>query len=139
MADFEIIEADFQQFYHLDLAEVKFRRFARLLVNLPPESRMVQKYSAFKDWNWDKEVQAQILHGIDVLTTMFANSHRKKGTAPLKAPKLAQPKYVEDAKKELADKPKVTEEEKEDIIAFFKERNNQVNDIEEKIKNGSKN
>ena len=98
---------------------------------------MVQKYSDFKDWNWDKEVQTQILHTLDLLVTMYSNAHRKKGTQPLKAPKLVQPKYVEDAKKELAGKPKITEEEKESIIAYFEQRNNQVNNMEEKIKDGS--
>ena len=137
MADYEIIEADFQQYYHLDIAEVKFRRYARLLLNLPPESRMVQKYSAFKDWNWDKEVQVQILHSLDVLVAMYANSHKKKSTAPIKAPPLIQPKYVEEAKKELAGKPKVTEEEKENIIAYFEQRNSQVSKIEEGTTNGA--
>ena len=133
MADFEIIEADFQQYYHLDVATLKFRRYARLLINLPMESRFIQKYSPFKDWNWDKEMQSQILHTLDSIATMYANSHRKKGTKALKAPVQAQPDYVEKAKKEAKNKKKEENElDQLDLTEIFEKRNNKVNKLEAK-------
>lgn len=131
MADYEIVEADFQQYYNLDIASLGFRRFARLLVNLPPESRYVCKYSPFKDWNWDREVQSQILHMLDVLAVMYVNSHKKKGSAPLKAPPLSQPQYVLDAKKQLKEqKREESKYDSMDLARIFEERNNQATKLE---------
>lgn len=124
MADFEIIEADFQQFYNLDVSTLGFRRYARLLVNLPEDSRMVKKYSPFKDWNWDKEMQSQILRAVDNMTTVYINSNRKKGSKKLKPPEQVQPDYVKEAKKKLGEERKIKAREKQKELAeFFKKRN----------------
>lgn len=134
MADFEIVEADFQQFYHLDVSSLGFRRYARLLVNLPAESRMVQKWSAFKDWSWDKEVQSQILRMLDLISCNMVNMNRKKGTRPLKVGEQFQPDYVKqakkDAKKQKREESAVTQEELADI---FEKRNSKVKKLEEKV------
>ena len=134
MADFEIIEADFQQYYGLDVSLLGFRRYARLLLQLPPESRMVQKYSPFKDWNWDREVQSQILHAIDTFAAMFANANRKKGAKPIKAQEQPQPDYVKKAKKEVKEgKKEDNKSTQEELAEFFSKKNNQVKSIEEKL------
>jgi len=134
VADFEIIEADFQQFYTLDVTTIGFRRYARLLVNLPPESRFVQKCSPFKDWSWDKEVQTQILHAIDMFSAMYANAHRKKGSQPIKAPEVVQPDYVIEAKKKAKEaKREQNGVEQKELAELFNKRNNKVKDIEGKI------
>lgn len=131
MADFEIIEADFQQYYNLDVSQLGFRRYARLLINLPPESRFMQRYSPFKDWSWDKEVQVQILHSIDVLSAMYANSHRKKGAKPLKPPELIQPEYVAKAKKQAKEDKKATnQDDQKDLSDIFEKRNSKVKKLE---------
>lgn len=131
MADFEIVEADFQQYYNLDVSQMGFRRYARLLINLPPESRFIQKYSPFKDWNWDKEVQAQILHAIDVFATMYANSHRKKGSSTIKPPELIQPEYVVLAKQQAKkDKKAMNRDNQKDLSDIFEKRNNKVKKLE---------
>ena len=131
MADFEIIEADFQQYYNLNVSQLGFRRYARLLANLPLESRFVQKYSPFKDWNWDKEVQVQILHAIDVFATMYANSHRKKGSSVIKPPELIQPEYVALAKKQAnKDKKAMNQDSQKNLSEIFEKRNNKVKKLE---------
>lgn len=131
MADFEIVEADFQQFYNLDISQLGFRRYARLLINLPMESRFMQKQSPFKDWNWDKEMQSQILHALDMLAAMYANSHRKKGAKPIKPPELVQPDYVIKAKKQAKEDKKVdNQEDQKDLADIFEKRNNKVKRIE---------
>lgn len=101
------------------------------MINLPPESRFMQRYSPFKDWSWDKEVQVQILHSIDVLSAMYANSHRKKGAKPLKPPELIQPEYVAKAKKQAKEDKKATnQDDQKDLSDIFEKRNSKVKKLE---------
>lgn len=131
MADFDLIEADFQQFYHLDVSELGFQRYARLLLQLPAESRFVRKVSPFKDWSWDKEIQSQILHTMDTIAVMYANSHRKKGAQPLKVPPQTQPDYVEKAKKGAKEeKRERLKEDQADLAKIFEKHNSNVNKLE---------
>lgn len=133
MADFEIIEADFQQYYNLDVSRLGFRRYARLLLQLPQESRTVHKYSPFKDWNWDREIQSQILHAVNTLTVMFANANRKKGVQPIKVGEQPQPDYVKKAKKETKENKKENNVVvREELDRFFSRKNNQVKILKEK-------
>ena len=117
MADFEIVEADFQQYYNLDVSTLGFQRYARLLINLPLESRFVQKYSPFKDWNWDKEVQSRILQMLDLISCHLVNMHRKKGTKAVKVGEQFQPDFVLEAKKALKNEKKeaAKEDQKEKL------------------------
>lgn len=132
MADYEIIEADFQQYYNLDVATLKFRRYARLLINLPIESRFVQKYLPFKDWDWDKEVQSRILQMLDIISCHLVNMHRKKGTKAIKPSDQFQPDYVKEAKKQAKeDKRETAKEDQQDLAAIFEARNNKVNKLED--------
>lgn len=130
MADFEIIEADFQQFYNIDVSGLGFQRYARLLINLPAESRFIQKYSPFKDWNWEKEIQSQILRSIDAIATIYANVHRKKGTPAIKPPDQVQPDYVVKAKKDAKVKKKKDNQlAQESLIKEFESRNKNTKQI----------
>lgn len=136
MADYEIIEADFQQYYHLDVATLKFRRYARLLINLPIESRFAQKYLPSKDWNWDKEVQSRILQMLDIISCSLVNMHRKKGTKAIKPSEQFQPDYVKEAKKQAKENKRETaKEDQEDLAKIFEARNNNVNKLERSNKN----
>lgn len=130
MADFEIIEADFQQYYNLDVSRLGFRRYARLLLNLPVDSRFISDKVDSKDWNWDKEVQSRILYTLDAISCQISNMNRKKGTKPRKPSDQFQPDYVTEAKKKIQGKGKLTKEEKEDLEAFFSRRNNKINNLE---------
>lgn len=131
MADYEIIEADFQQYYNLDIASLKFRRYARLLVNLPIESRFVQKYLPSKDWNWDKEVQSRILQMLDIISCHLVNMHRKKGTKAIKPSEQFQPDYVREAKNMAKENKRETaKREQEDLAAIFEARNNNINRLD---------
>lgn len=131
MADFEIIEADFQQYYNIDVASLGFQRYARLLANLPLESRFVQKYSPFKDWNWDKEVQSRILQILEIISCNIINMHRKKGKKPLKPGEQFQPDYVKKAKADTKNEAKrAAKEEQKDLSELFEKRNNKVNKLE---------
>ena len=137
MVDFDIVEADFQQYYNLDVSTLKFQRYARLLINLPTESRTMQKYSAFKDWNWDKEVQSRILQMLDLISCHLVNMHRKKGTKPLKVQDQFQPDYVKEAKKLAREnKKELSREKQEDLATIFEARNNNVKRLEDKVNGG---
>lgn len=134
MADYEIIEADFQQYYNIDVATLGFCRYARLLVNLPMESRFIQKYSPFKDWDWDKEVQSRILQMLDLISCHLVNMNRKKGTKALKVQEQFQPDYVKDAKKQLkSGKKESNKEAQEDLAEIFESRNNNVKKLEDRV------
>ena len=131
MADYEIIEADFQQYYNLDIASLKFRRYARLLVNLPIESRFVQKYLPSKDWDWDKEVQSRILQMLDIISCHLVNMHRKKGMKAIKPSEQFQPDYVREAKNMAKENKRETAKtEQEDLAAIFEARNNNINRLD---------
>lgn len=134
MADFEIIEADFQQFYNLDVMSLGFQRYARLLVNLPMESRFIQKYSPFKDWDWDKEVQSRILQMLDLISCHLVNMNRKKGTKALKVSDQFQPDYVKEAKKDIKKQKKETAAiNQEELASIFEKRNSEVKELEERV------
>lgn len=134
MADFEIIEADFQQFYNLDVMSLGFQRYARLLVNLPMESRFIQKYSPFKDWDWDKEVQSRILQMLDLISCHLVNMNRKKGTKALKVSDQFQPDYVKEAKKDVKKQKKETAAtDQEELASIFEKRNSEVKELEERV------
>ena len=138
MADFEIIEADFQQYYQLDVSTLKFRRFARLLKNLPAEARWIQAHAPLKDWNWDREMQTHILHSIDTLGVMFANANRKKGTKRAKVPPPLRPDYVTKGTKSLNQKKREDNKAKsEELARFFEKREAQMKKIEEATTDGA--
>jgi len=97
----------------------------------------VQKYSPFKDWNWDKEIQSQILQAIDMFMVMYANANRKKGSKKIQPPELMQPDYVKKAKKNTKEQTKEDMKAKQkDLAEIFTKRNNQVKSIEELLKDG---
>lgn len=97
----------------------------------------MQKYSPFKDWNWDKEIQSQILQAIDMLMVMYANANRKKGSRKIQPPELMQPDYIKKAKKNTKEQTKEDMKVKQkDLAEIFTKRNNQVKSIEELLKDG---
>lgn len=77
-------------------------------------------------------MQSQILRSIDTFATMFANSNRRKGKAPMKAPKQTQPDYVEKAKKDMVkQKTEENKEEQRSLAEIFEKRNSEIKQIEE--------
>lgn len=79
------------------------------------------------DWTWNKEVQSQILHELDVISCQLANMFKEKGKKKAKPQELMQPDYVKAAKSKMAEKRrnegKRTAEEMKEIEAFWKSRN----------------
>lgn len=134
--DATIIEADFQQYYGLELDLIfrqNFPRFCRLLLHLPFESRFIQKYSETKDWSWDKEVQSQILHALDVISCQLANMTKKEGRTPAKPQPQLQPDYVKKAKvdnqRRQRQKDAVSVDELNEMRQFWATYNNRAGEI----------
>ena len=128
MASYELIEADFQQYYNLDVSRLlygDFRRCLRLMGNLPPTARLMTKISPFKQWQWDDEVKSQILHTLDMISCQISNMGKKKGAKPNKPRKQLQPDYVEKAKKEISKKQKEANSNyAQELADFWEKRNN---------------
>jgi hypothetical protein len=109
-------------------------RFCRLLVNLPLESRFLQKYIPTKDWDWEKETQSRILMQLDVISCQLSNMFRKKGTKPRKPAEQFQPDYVKEAKKDAKREKAVSNKDSQQELAeIFEKRNNKVKSLEEKL------
>ena len=131
MADFEIIEADFQQYYQIDVSKLNFQRYARLLINLPIESRFMKKYIPSKDWDFDKETQSRILMMLDVISCQLSNMFKKKGVKPRKPDEQFQPDYVKDAKKQVKNLNKeLNKEEQIELAELFERKNNNVKKLD---------
>ena len=130
MEEYALIEADFQQYYTLDLSERArwgFQRYARLFINLPVESRTIRHYSPAVAWTWQDEVQSRILHEISALIAVTINMNRKPGSPPIKPDKQFQPEAVEEAKKvydkERRASSQYTEEDMKAIREFWERKN----------------
>jgi hypothetical protein len=98
------------------------------------ESRFIQKYSPFKDWDWDKEVQSRILQMLDLISCHLVNMNRKKGTKALKVSDQFQPDYVKEAKKDIKKQKKETAAaNQEELASIFEKRNSEVKELEERV------
>lgn len=131
--DSEIIEADFQQYYNLELESLirtNFPRYCRLLLQLPFEARFVQKYCKSKDWDWDKETQSRILHALDTISCQLSNMIKKKSEPLRKPDEQFQPDYVKKAKAEARrigqEEAEVSQKEVKDMQIFWESYNNRV-------------
>lgn len=138
MEEFALVEADFQQYYQLNLDEAfdqmldrprGFLRYARLFAGLPPESRIMKKLNPVGSWSWKDETLSRILYELSSIQATLYNTNRKKGAKALKPDEQYQPDYVDEAKKAYQEWKKEQEAQKEDIAAmdaFWKARNPDV-------------
>ena len=144
MEDFALVEADFQQYYHLNLLNevpidsdgkrTGFLRYARLFSNLPAESRIMREYDPMGGWSWNDEVQSRILAKIEAVEVALYNINRKKNAKPIEPSPQFEPDYVKRAKKnhekrEKAEKAERLKVEKAQMDAFWMARNPEVNTI----------
>lgn len=129
MEEFDLVEADFQQYYQLDVTKLPFRKYARLFANLPVESRVIKKLAPTANWTWRDETLSRILRELEILNAAFFNANRSKGTKPEKAGEQFQPEDVKKAKE--AYKLEQENKEKDEVElkrmrAFWAARNPEV-------------
>lgn len=95
-----MLEADFQRFYQLDLAQElgrSPRRVLSLAASLPPESMLVRKLLGDRaSWDWTNELlAAQLELAHDTMRLMAAGFGVKKHRIPkefrMRRPELPQP------------------------------------------------
>ena len=131
--EFSLVEADFQQYYHLDLLEVcsyadgrrsGFLRYARLFENLPTESRIFRKLVPAASWTWRDETLSQILQELNILRTMTYNMNKRKTAERAKAMKKFEPDYIITAREEIEkSKKREQAEERAELEDFWRELN----------------
>lgn len=131
--EFSLVEADFQQYYHLNLLEAcpdadgrrsGFLRYARLFENLPVESRIFRKLVPAASWTWRDETLSQILQELNILTTLTYNMNKRKTAKPAKAMKKFEPEYVAEMRKQLdKDYKKQQSEEQADLKDLWQQLN----------------
>lgn len=131
--EFSLVEADFQQYYHLNLLEAcpdtdgcrsGFLRYARLFENLPVESRIFRKLVPAASWTWRDETLSQILQELNILTTLTYNMNKRKTAKPAKTMKKFEPEYVSEMRKQLdKDRKKQQAEEQDDLKDLWQHLN----------------
>lgn len=89
---FDELEADFQQYYGLDIALVKPARAARLLFQLPRNSRVYVALSPSNQWGWDEILASKSNYLLETLVWMKTKDAQKK--APRNRPKPFVPEFM---------------------------------------------
>lgn len=126
--EFGLVEADFQQYYHLNLLEAcpyvdgrrsGFLRYARLFENLPVESRIFRKLVPAASWTFRDEILSEILRELNTLTTITYNMNRRKTAQPAKVMKKFEPDYVTEMRKQLDEERKKQQAEEQDDLKDF--------------------
>lgn len=133
-----LVEADFQQYYHLNLESLRtsmqetgagFLRYMRLFDNLPAESRIMKKLFPAGSWTWRDETMSRILGELSELKAITFNAKRKKGQKAIKPDPQFQPDHVKDAKQEYIEFQKKQRKDKAQIELaknFWQSRNPDV-------------
>lgn len=93
---FEALEADFQRYYQIDLANALYgpqplgaRRFVALIKWLPPEAAIWRATST--TWTTDNELAALTIEMLDSLRRLYIQAHSKKGGTPPKPIEIPRP------------------------------------------------
>lgn len=131
MESFSLVEADFQQFYNIDLEEycqsqTGFLRYARLFSELPSNSRVMKKLWPIVSWEWNDEVQSRILYKLDTIAATLYNTNRKKGQKAQQVEEQFEPDYVKQAKKDFEEAKRQEEADIEQAKDFWQARNPNV-------------
>ncbi len=102
------IEADFQQFYSLDMWGLirsgGIQRAARLFTQLPQQARYVKKIEPIASWDWSELYLMQIAFSIRQLVWSKTKGAQKK--VPTGQPELVAPDFIHKAIKEAEKKRK---------------------------------
>jgi hypothetical protein len=93
---FDELEADFQQYYNLDITAVRPARAARLMFQLPTRSRLFRKLEPANNWDWPEVLQNKIAYMLEVIAWQNANQGVKK-SKQTKPPTYYQPDFMKKA------------------------------------------
>lgn len=88
----DLVEADFQQYYTLDIARVPSARAARLLFQLPNDSRVVRQIHPINNWDWTHLLLNRIGYWVEILAWQKTKDGQKK--TPQNQPKPYKPPFM---------------------------------------------
>lgn len=112
------LEADFQQYYGLDIAQVLPVRAARLLFQLPRECRVFAKLAPSTQWGWQELMANKTNYLLETLVWMKTKDATKRN--PRNKPKPFVPEFmptVTEPSEMNADIVATTSEDIRDILA----------------------
>jgi len=89
---FDELEADFQEYYNLDIAQVKSERAARLLFQLPHKSRVYTAISPANTWGWEEVLANKTAHLLELLVWMKTKDAQKR--SPRNKPRPFVPEFM---------------------------------------------
>lgn len=128
--DFALVEADFQQYYQLNLEEMYaimretgagFLRYARLFANLPVESRTISNTNKAATWSWHDETLSSILFEIRRLNATYYNTHTEKTAKKETIQPQERPGYVQEAIDEYREFEKEQKRSRDEIDVVMKD------------------
>lgn len=90
------LEADFQQYYGLDIADVLPPRAARLMFQLPRECRVFAKIAPASQWGWNEIMLNKLTYLAELLVWMKTKDATKK--SPRNKPKPFVPDFMDQGK-----------------------------------------
>lgn len=93
-SNYDEIEADFQEFYHLDFGEVEIERASRLLFQLPKKSRFMRLLQPANNWSWNEVLLNDISYFLQVLAWQNTQEAHEGNSA--NAPTVFVPDFMED-------------------------------------------
>lgn len=85
------LEADFQQFYGVDLLACTPRKVWVLFNALPSESRVVREMAPEAEWGNTEYLLASVIDAIQQNTWVLASAHSKPGQGPKEPRPIARP------------------------------------------------
>ena len=116
---FDELEADFQEYYNLDIALVDKARAARLLFQLPSKSRTFVKQKPELQWGYEELFANKMVFYLETLVWQKSKDAAKK--FPLLQPKLFIPEFMQavmtDPTKTTIDGEAHTTEDIKDLLA----------------------
>lgn len=108
------MEADFQQFYNLDMWSLVysggFKRAARLLWQLPKESRFINALDPAASWGWNDLFLMQMNQSLRWL--VWAKTKDAQSKVPKSVPELVAPDFILNAIREAEKKRDQAKERK---------------------------
>ena len=89
---FDELEADFQQYYNLNIELVPNKRAARLLFQLPPNCRVFTKIQPAVQWGWSENLANKMVYLLETLVWMKTKDAQKK--MPKNRPRMFRPDFM---------------------------------------------
>lgn len=93
-SNYDEIEADFQEFYHLNFEEVEIERASRLLFQLPKKSRFMRLLQPANNWGWNEVLLNNISYYLQILA--WQNTKDAQEDDGRNAPTMQLPDFMKD-------------------------------------------